>query len=274
MNLDLVIEQLRTNCPLLGGRVGGAADFKTGLESVLQFQDPVTGTLLYPSAAVIPLFDEASDTDNQPGPQLVETVNEHIGVIVEFNATSDRRGQGGVDQVEEMKYALHSALLNWNPTPFRAVKGLRTSGGRLLEFDRARLWWQFEYYLECMVTDGDGFPISGDPLTDALGTFTGPPGGPPPYVTMISFDALAVSTVTGVGSLSTDIQNNTTLTISSVPAIAVMPPGTLVFGDNVLAGLSTLSLCSTSGGTTLCQVPQGLVQLPVASQPLTFLLPL
>jgi hypothetical protein len=35
MDILRVIEQLRRYCPELGGRVGGAADFETGVESVI-----------------------------------------------------------------------------------------------------------------------------------------------------------------------------------------------------------------------------------------------
>ena len=40
MDISLVIEQLRRYCPELGGRVGGAADFETGVESVIAITDP------------------------------------------------------------------------------------------------------------------------------------------------------------------------------------------------------------------------------------------
>ena len=173
MNLDPVIAQLRTYCPLLGGRIGGAADFDTGTEDVIAFTDPATGALAYPAAVVIPLDDEAEDIDPVPGPQLNQTVTERIGVIVEFDSSADRRGQSGADQVQAMKYAVHAALLNWNPSPGQSVNGLRYAGGRLLKMDRARLFWQLDYSLQVLLTDADGFALRGDPLTDALTTVTG-----------------------------------------------------------------------------------------------------
>lgn len=172
MNLDTVITQLRTYCAPLAGRVGGAADFDTGTEGVLAFTDS-TGALAYPAAVVIPLDDDATDLDALPGPQLNQTVIERIGVVVEFDTTADRRGQAGVDQVQAMKYALHGAILNWNPEPLRSTNGLRYGGGRLLKLDRARLFWQFEYTLSVLLTDGDGFQLRGDPLTDIESIVTG-----------------------------------------------------------------------------------------------------
>jgi hypothetical protein len=172
LNLDTVITQLRTYCAPLGGRVGGAADFDVGTEAVIAFTD-ATGALVYPAAVAIPLEDEAIDNDALPGPQLNQTVTERIGIVVEFDSTADRRGQASVDQVDAMKYAIHAAILNWNPSPGRSTGGLRYAGGRLLKLDRARLFWQFEYSLSVMLTDGDGWQLRGDPLTDALATVTG-----------------------------------------------------------------------------------------------------
>lgn len=172
MNLDLVITQLRAYCSPLGGRVGGAADFSTGTETVIALTDP-DGKLAYPCAVVIPLDDQAEEMDDAQGPQLNQMVTERMGVIVEFDASADRRGQTGVDQVQAMKYALHAAVLNWNPEPARSTNGLRYAGGRLLQLDRARLFWQFDYQLQCLLTDGDGFQLRGDPLTDIEGHITG-----------------------------------------------------------------------------------------------------
>ena len=100
MNLTLVINQLRSYCDPLGGRVGGAADYDPVTE-VIAFTDG-NGALAYPSAVVIPLREEATDMDDLMGPQLNQTVTEYLGVLVEFDATADRRGQGGVSQVEAM----------------------------------------------------------------------------------------------------------------------------------------------------------------------------
>lgn len=167
MDISLVIDQLRTYCPVLGGRVGGAADFETGVETVINITDPVTGKFAYPSAVVIPLEDDAADDELVQGDQQV--VTETIGVIVEFDSTADRRGQTAVSQVEATKYALFAAVLNWNPNPERGVIGLTYSGGELLTFDRARLFWMFRFSFKATISDGDGFQISGDPLTDIEG---------------------------------------------------------------------------------------------------------
>jgi hypothetical protein len=162
MDLNLVILQLREFCPLLEGRVAGAADFDTGVETVMAITDPGTGRLAYPSAAVIPLEDDATGNDALDGNYQV--VTETIGVIVEFDSTADRRGQAGVSQVEAMKYALFRALLSWRIDPAKSSKGLYYAGGELITFDRARLFWEFRFSFDALISDADGFTPCGDPL--------------------------------------------------------------------------------------------------------------
>ena len=43
----------------------------------------------------------------------------------------------------------------------------------MLKYDRGRLFWQYEYLLSCLLTDADGWPLRGDPLTDIEVHFTG-----------------------------------------------------------------------------------------------------
>jgi hypothetical protein len=168
MDISLVIQQLRQYCPALGGRVGGAADFDTGVESVIAITDPKTGKFAYPAAVVIPLEDDAADNDLLDG--NTQTVTETVGIIVEFDATADRRGQGGVSQAEAMKYALFGALLNWLIDPNRGARGLYYAGGELLSFDRARLFWMYRMSFDATITDADGFIPRGDPLTNVTET--------------------------------------------------------------------------------------------------------
>jgi hypothetical protein len=155
-------------CPALQGRVGGAADFETGVETVIQITDPKTGKLAYPTAVVIPLEDEPGSNDLLDG--NIQTVIETIGVIVEFDASADRRGQTAVSQVEAMKYQIFRALLNWNIDPERGARGLYYAGGELLTFDRARLFWMYRMSFDATISDADGFVPGGDPLVNITET--------------------------------------------------------------------------------------------------------
>ncbi len=169
MDISLVIQQLRQYCPVLGGRIGGAADFETGVDSVIAITDPTTGKFAYPAAVVIPLEEDAGAA-NELLDGNTQVVTETVGIIVEFDATADRRGQGGVSQAEAMKYALFGALLNWPIDPGRGARGLYYAGGELLSFDRARLFWMYGMSFDATITDGDGFQPNGDPLTNVTET--------------------------------------------------------------------------------------------------------
>jgi hypothetical protein len=189
MDLSQVIAQLRAFCPALDGRVAGAGDFPIGTQPVVAFTDS-NGTLVYPTAIVIPLEDDAGQNEQEIG--LYQMVTETIGVVVEFDSTGDRRGQAGVTQVEAMKYALFAALLNWQITPERTGKGLYYAGGSLLDFDRARLFWEYRFSLDVLITDADGFQPRGDPLTDIESTVPVPvpiPDPPQDPAPSIVFDA-------------------------------------------------------------------------------------
>lgn len=162
MNLDEIIVQLKTYCPTLGGNIAGAANFAVGIESATN--------LPLPSAFVIPLEDEAGENEELPG--LRQVIGEKCGVVVCFAndvaaGTGDRRGQIPARDVDAMRKEIFGAILNWKPpdASLPATKALQYAGGRLLDFDRARLFWQFDFRLDTLVTDSDGFIPGGPPLT-------------------------------------------------------------------------------------------------------------
>ena len=181
MDIPAVITQLRTYCPALGGRVAGAANFETGVETVVSFTD-ASGNLQYPNAIVIPLGSEARDNELPHGPALEQIVTETFAVVVEFDASQDRRGQAGADQIDAMRYSLYAALLNWHADEARSEEGLNYAGDEPLPFDRARLFWQFRFSLNVTVTDADGFLPRGDPLTQVQSTVPGETPQTPPIV--------------------------------------------------------------------------------------------
>ena len=167
MNLLTVINQVKTLAPALGNRVAGAADFASGLET--------TQNMTLPAAFVLRLSDDASDSDLMPG--LHQPVVERMGIVVEFDNTvaSDadaRTGFAGINQIDAMRALLFSAVLNWTPADMTNAgpTGFRYGGGRLLEFDRARLFWQYEFEIDTIITDADGVGLYGDPIITGVGT--------------------------------------------------------------------------------------------------------
>lgn len=162
MKLDAAIAQLRLYAPVFGGRVAGAADFDRGLRDQVWLD--------YPAAYVIPLDEEA--TPNASGPGLIQTVTERIGVIIALSNLDDRRGQAPAATYEEMRAAIFGAVLNWRPDANSQPRGYAYGGGQLRDFDRGRLFYQFEFIIETQITDDDGWHPPQTPLTqiDLVGT--------------------------------------------------------------------------------------------------------
>lgn len=177
MNIDKVITQMRTYCPTFQNRVAGAADFAKGLETTVDMALP---------AAYCVMLEEAAE-ENTSLNSLFQQVNERFAVILEIdNSTAgggDRRGQGSADQVDPLKYEVFSAVLNWRITD-RATKGVQYDGGRILDFDRARLWWQLEFSVITTIDSDDGFQEPFTPLTEIDITDTNIPQLPPQRITI------------------------------------------------------------------------------------------
>ena len=147
---------MRAHIPLLGSRIAGAADFAKAVED--------QGWMGLPAAYVVPLDEEADA--NPDGTGLDQHVTERIAVIVEYDNSSDRRGQSVAEQYEAMRAAIWAALLNWRVDPLNASQGLCYAGGQMLKFDRARLFYQYEFTLRRLLTDMDGYQEPVYPLNE------------------------------------------------------------------------------------------------------------
>lgn len=159
MNINEVITQIRTYAPSFQNRIAGAADFATGLETVVNMD--------FPAAYVIKLEETASPNSSMNS--LFQEVNERFAVILEVDNSikggGDRRGQGAIDQVDALKFEVFASILNWRITE-RATKGIQYDGAHVLDFDRARLWYQLEFSLETTIDSDDGFIVPSTPLTE------------------------------------------------------------------------------------------------------------
>jgi hypothetical protein len=171
------VYQLRQYCTPFGGRVAAAADFHQGLEAY-------SANLALPAAYVVPQPQEAEDRNlSQPG--YWQIVHKMLAVTVELDATADRRGQHPIVEVEEIEAALFSTLLNWEPVKCRSPnkQGFQFAGGRFLDLDRARLFYQWEFLLPWQLTDDDGWHDPTPPV-DLVGIeldiYNAPPWQMPP----------------------------------------------------------------------------------------------
>ena len=156
MNLDLVIQQLRLHAPMFQGRVAGAADFRKSLATEV--------AMVLPAAYVVPLDEDANE--NTLSNALNQLVTEHIGVVVEFDNSTDRRGQSVTSLYDATRAQIWASILNWRVDPVRATRGLEASGARNLDSDHARLFYQWEFSLVITISDADGWQIPVDPLLE------------------------------------------------------------------------------------------------------------
>lgn len=143
MNITAIIEALRTRTSAtFAGRVAGAAEYKRLPEAV---------NLELPAAYVIPLDDNAEAQSSENG--YSQIVRDGFAVIVAVSNTADERGQTGYTSVAAIRTALWAALLAWKPD---AAHGpIQYEGGQLLDLDRARLYYQFEFSAATEIVEAD-----------------------------------------------------------------------------------------------------------------------
>lgn len=183
MILDTFITRLRGNAPAFSGRVAGAAEFVAGLKNY-------NTSLKLPAAWVVPLGQEASN-NLMWGGMLQQTVQRIIGVIVELDAQRDRRGQDPAMNLDTIQDQIFVSVLNMIIDPCRQNKGVAFAGARELDLDRARLFYQFEFAIDWMITDLDGVQPDPADAVDLRGIevdiFKAPvkPGDIPPAVVLI-----------------------------------------------------------------------------------------
>ena len=170
------IDHLRQYCLPFAGRVAGAADFRLGLQNY-------NANMALPAAYVVPLDQEAEHNANLVG--YWQIVHKTIAVVVELDATADRRGQDPTRSYDAIEAAIFSALLDWAPVDCRVpnMQGFQFSGGRFLDLDRARLFYQWEFLLPYQLTEEDGWHDPEPPI-DLVGIevdiYTAPPFAPLP----------------------------------------------------------------------------------------------
>ena len=132
MNLTAVIEHLRERAPIFAQRVAGAALFGSL---------PEVSNLQMPAAYVVPL-DENPD-QQQSSNSYRQTVEDSFAVVVVLSNVADERGQGAISSVHDIRKILFQALVGWEPG--EEYDQIEYDGGALLQMDRERLYYQFEF---------------------------------------------------------------------------------------------------------------------------------
>lgn len=156
MDINAIIEALKTRTvATFGGRIAGAAEYK---------RLPETANLVMPAAYVIPLDDTAEPQGSENG--YSQIVRDGFAIVVVVSNAADERGQASYTSVATIRAALWAALLAWKPD---AVHGpIEYEGGSLLDMDRARLYYQFEFSAATEIVEADTWQATANA---ALGPF-------------------------------------------------------------------------------------------------------
>lgn len=145
MNTKTIVLAIRERCPIFEGRVGGAAEFGRLAE---------TSSFDTPCAYVVPLGETAEEPLGKSGyRQIVQT---NFAVICVVSARKDERGQDGNDQLDLFRTQLFKALLAWSPEGV-ATSEIEFDGSQLLNLDRSRLFYQFEFNYQYQIVTADTY---------------------------------------------------------------------------------------------------------------------
>lgn len=136
MQITDYISRIKAECPLLKGRVYGAAELAVATPTTMQ----------PPCAFVISMSEKADRNTLING--LSQRVTAHIGVVIAIRNFSDTRGEGGHKQLENVRTELIKALCNWEAPNTSASTEYFT--GQLAGYDNLILRWsdvfQTEFY--------------------------------------------------------------------------------------------------------------------------------
>lgn len=134
MNLGAVILQLRAAGTSFGNRIGGSAEFAIASEMPLEQE----------YAFVLQVGESCAPNqyDSAINQKLVERVSV---VVVLFNDSSklEQAGFTAYSRLASVRTELFTALLGWQPPDAESL--MYYAGGKLMEVNRAWLWYSFEF---------------------------------------------------------------------------------------------------------------------------------
>lgn len=142
MDLLLIIAALKERCASFGGRVSGAAEYKRIAESA---------KLDVPAAYVIPMDDDAGQVQSLNGYR--QDISDSIAIVVAISNVPDELGITSINTVRSIRAELIAALAGWCPDVEH--ERLTYEGGHLLDLDRSRLYYQFEFTALTQFSESD-----------------------------------------------------------------------------------------------------------------------
>ena len=131
LDLNLVIDHLKTNVTAFKSRVSGAVNIETAIAQ---------GFEVGPVAKVLPNTSRGGGNNYAHLPSVVaQEVTEQFGVLYGVRNVSDARGKAAHDELVAIRNATWSALLGWKPA--RQFKQVVFVSGRLTSMNNRVLWW-------------------------------------------------------------------------------------------------------------------------------------
>ena len=126
------------------------------------------------AAFVIPLAEAA--TRNETDMTAIQRVTERFAVIVALRNDKDMQDELGItayDRLHTARAYIFNSILGWDMNAVLAgtvevVSVISFRGGRLIDLNRANLWYQFEFEYDIQLSDDDCTTED----QDALGEFT------------------------------------------------------------------------------------------------------
>lgn len=148
MLIGSIVLKLRVANTRFENRIGGSAELDIALKNTLQRE----------MAFVIPVSEVPNE--NTYDTSINQVVKEKFGVVVALQNDSsfaDKTGITAYDSLHLVRAELFACLLGWLMPDAESL--VSYGGGRIVGFDRAYLWYQFDFVtsfrIEILVTQGE-----------------------------------------------------------------------------------------------------------------------
>jgi len=129
--------------------------FDDQIAGAAELAEATRATLNNEQAFVIPLAEVAAENKLDGG--INQVIAETFGVVIVLrNDTTqkDKLSLTAFDRIHNIRAKIFKAILGWQMDDAESI--VTYAGGRLLELNRAWVWYQFEFNVNIRVDDDDG----------------------------------------------------------------------------------------------------------------------
>lgn len=157
MKLSPIVIKLRLADTPFDNQIAGAAELAEATKATLNNEQ----------AFVIPLAEVAAANNLDGG--INQVVIETFGVVIVLkNDTTqkDKLSLTAFDRIHDIRAKIFKAILGWQMDDAESI--VTYAGGRLLELNRAWVWYQFEFNVNIRVDDDDGVEMGDLPAFEEV----------------------------------------------------------------------------------------------------------